>query len=123
LTLATLCALLIAVLVGASEPPFEAGYPYGATSATPTPASRTRGTSESWNRRSCSDGSRARATIGSSCYYDAYTSPNAADDLTMYQTGLNNPSPWGATYFYSVTAVDAAGNVSAPSSIASVIVR
>jgi hypothetical protein len=28
LTLATLCALLIAVLVGASEPPFEAGYPY-----------------------------------------------------------------------------------------------
>lgn len=35
-------------------------------------------------------------TIGSSCYYDVYTSPNAADYLTMYQTALNNPSPWGA---------------------------
>ena len=29
----------------------------------------------------------------------------------------------GATYFYYVTAVDAAGNVSAPSSIASITVK
>src|SRR5262249_32953156 len=27
-------------------------------------------------------------------YYDIYTSPNAADYPTMYQTALNNPSSW-----------------------------
>ena len=41
-----------------------------------------------WEPSSC--------TIGSSCYYDVYTSPNAGDYLTMYQTALNNPSLWGA---------------------------
>src|SRR5262249_13215440 len=41
-----------------------------------------------WEPSSC--------TVGSSCYYDVYTSPNAADYPTMYQTGLNNPSTWGA---------------------------
>jgi Big-like domain-containing protein len=35
-------------------------------------------------------------TIGSTCYYDVYTSPNAADYPAMYQAGLNNPSQWGA---------------------------
>jgi hypothetical protein len=35
-------------------------------------------------------------TVGSSCYYDVYTSPNAADYQTMYRTALNNPSQWGA---------------------------
>jgi len=41
-----------------------------------------------WEPSSC--------TVGSSCYYDVYTSPNAGDYLTMYQTALNNPSGWGA---------------------------
>jgi hypothetical protein len=41
-----------------------------------------------WEPSSC--------TVGSSCYYDLYTSPNAGDYLTMYQTALNNPSAWGA---------------------------
>lgn len=35
-------------------------------------------------------------TIASTCYYDVYTSPNAADYPTMYQTALSNPSLWGA---------------------------
>jgi hypothetical protein len=41
-----------------------------------------------WEPSSC--------TIGSSCYYDVYTSPNSSGYLPMYQIALNNPSQWGA---------------------------
>jgi fibronectin type 3 domain-containing protein len=48
-----------------------------------------------------------------------YTKVATVTTLTFSDAPLTS----GATYFYYVTAVDAAGNVSAPSSIASVIVR
>jgi hypothetical protein len=48
-----------------------------------------------------------------------YTKVATVTALTFSDAALTS----GATYFYYVTAVDAAGNVSAPSSIASVIVR
>src|SRR5215831_8009616 len=41
-----------------------------------------------WEPSSC--------TVGSSCYYDVYTLPDASGYAAMYQTGLNNPSQWGA---------------------------
>jgi hypothetical protein len=51
--------------------------------------------------------------------YGAATRDRPVVPLTFSDAPLTS----GATYFYSVTSVDAAGNVSAPSSIASVIVR
>src|SRR5262249_16297070 len=35
-------------------------------------------------------------TVGTDCYFEVYTSPNAADYVTMYTRALQNPSPWGA---------------------------